>query len=111
MAEVGIDFDFDELGAVGEACVFRTFGRGARLVGSVISVRSWRRMMSATLSERAGSLLLGRRPPSISTSSMMTPRLDGFVPDMHDGVAEVFDWYFHWGDVEFNTGGSDPMTG
>jgi len=25
-------------------------------------------------------------------------------------VAEVFDWYFHSGDVEFHTGGSAPMT-
>ena len=36
--------------------------------------------------------------------------LDGFVADRDDGVAEVFDWYFNSGDVEFNTGGSDPMT-
>lgn len=36
--------------------------------------------------------------------------LDGFVADPHDGVEEVFDWYFHSGDVEFETGGSDPMT-
>lgn len=36
--------------------------------------------------------------------------LDGFVADPDDGVAEVFDWYFNSGDVEFHTGGSDPMT-
>ena len=35
--------------------------------------------------------------------------LDGFVADRNDGVGEVFDWYFA-GDVEFETGGSDPMT-
>src|SRR5262249_30653444 len=29
---------------------------------------------------------------------------------LNDGVAEVFDWYFTSGDVEFHTGGSDPMT-
>jgi dihydrofolate reductase len=36
--------------------------------------------------------------------------LDGFVADRNDGVAEVFDWYMSSGDVEFHTGGSDPMT-
>jgi dihydrofolate reductase len=36
--------------------------------------------------------------------------LDGYVADLNDGVAEVFDWYFHSGDVEFHTEGSDPMT-
>jgi dihydrofolate reductase len=36
--------------------------------------------------------------------------LDGFVADANDGVAEVFDWYAHSGNVEFHTGGSDPMT-
>jgi len=33
VAEVGVDFDLDELCAVGEARVFLTFGRGAGLVG------------------------------------------------------------------------------
>ena len=42
--------------------------------------------------------------------ALMSMSLDGFVADRNDGVAEVFDWYFHSGDVEFNTGGSDPMT-
>lgn len=36
--------------------------------------------------------------------------LDGYVADRSDGVGEVFDWYFSSGDVEFHTGGSDPMT-
>lgn len=36
--------------------------------------------------------------------------VDGFVADPRDGVAEVFDWYAHSGNVEFHTGGSDPMT-
>jgi dihydrofolate reductase len=40
----------------------------------------------------------------------MSMSLDGYVADRDDGVAEVFDWYFHSGDVEFHTGGSDPMT-
>jgi len=35
---------------------------------------------------------------------------DGYVADINDGVAEVFDWYLNSGDVEFHTGGSDPMT-
>src|SRR5215204_4592455 len=40
----------------------------------------------------------------------MSVSLDGFVADLDDGVAEVFDWYFASGDVAFHTGGSDPMT-
>jgi dihydrofolate reductase len=36
--------------------------------------------------------------------------LDGYVADRDDGVAEVFNWYVASGDVEFDTGGSDPMT-
>lgn len=42
--------------------------------------------------------------------AIMSISLDGFVADVEDGVAEVFDWYTHSGDVEFHTGGSDPMT-
>jgi dihydrofolate reductase len=42
--------------------------------------------------------------------AIMSMSLDGFVADVNDGVAEVFDWYFNSGDVEFHTGGSDPMT-
>ena len=42
--------------------------------------------------------------------ALMSMSLDGYVADPSDGVAEVFDWYFHSGDVEFHTGGSDPMT-
>ena len=41
---------------------------------------------------------------------IMSMSLDGYVADRNDGVAEVLDWYFHSGDVEFHTGGSDPMT-
>ena len=41
--------------------------------------------------------------------AIMSMSLDGYVADRDDGVAEVFDWYFS-GDVEFDTGGSDPMT-
>ena len=41
---------------------------------------------------------------------IMSMSLDGYVADPNDGVAEVFDWYFTSGDVEFHTGGSDPMT-
>src|SRR4030095_16013620 len=40
----------------------------------------------------------------------MSMSLDGYIADLNDGVAEVFDWYLASGDVEFNTGGSDPMT-
>lgn len=42
--------------------------------------------------------------------AIMSMSLDGFVADRNDGVGEVFDWYMSSGDVEFNTGGSDPMT-
>ena len=42
--------------------------------------------------------------------AIMSMSLDGFVADPRDGVGEVFDWYMHSGDVEFHTGGSDPMT-
>jgi dihydrofolate reductase len=42
--------------------------------------------------------------------AIMSMSLDGYVADANDGVAEVFDWYFHSGDVEFHAGGSDPMT-
>ena len=42
--------------------------------------------------------------------AIMSMSLDGYVADRNDGVAEVFDWYMHSGDVEIHTGGSDPMT-
>jgi dihydrofolate reductase len=42
--------------------------------------------------------------------AIMSMSLDGYVADSNDGVGEVFDWYFNSGDVEFNGGGSDPMT-
>ncbi|HEX6036404.1 dihydrofolate reductase family protein [Longimicrobium sp.] len=42
--------------------------------------------------------------------ALMSMSLDGYVADPGDGVNEVFDWYFASGDVEFPTGGSDPMT-
>ena len=42
--------------------------------------------------------------------AIMSMSLDGYVADVNDGVAEVFDWYFTSGDVEIHTGGSNPMT-
>jgi dihydrofolate reductase len=42
--------------------------------------------------------------------AIMSMSLDGYVADLNDGVAEVFDWYFTSGDVEVRVGGSDPMT-
>jgi len=42
--------------------------------------------------------------------AVMSMSLDGYVADRDDGVAEVFDWYFNSGKVEFHMGGSDPMT-
>ena len=32
--------------------------------------------------------------------AIMSMSLDGYVADLNDGVAEVFDWYFTSGDVE-----------
>jgi dihydrofolate reductase len=42
--------------------------------------------------------------------AIMSMSLDGYVADGNDGVGEVFDWYMNSGDVEFHTGGADPMT-
>jgi dihydrofolate reductase len=42
--------------------------------------------------------------------AIMSMSLDGYVADLQDGVAEVFDWYFTSGDVAFPAGGADPMT-
>ncbi len=42
--------------------------------------------------------------------ALMSMSLDGYVADSKDGVGEVFDWYMNSGNVEFHTGGSDPMT-
>jgi dihydrofolate reductase len=42
--------------------------------------------------------------------AIMSMSLDGYVADLDDGVAEVFDWYLTSGDVEIHTGGADPMT-
>src|SRR5215831_19520111 len=42
--------------------------------------------------------------------AIMSMSLDGYIADRNDGVAEVFDWYVTSGDVEFHTGGADPMT-
>jgi hypothetical protein len=42
--------------------------------------------------------------------AIMSMSLDGYVADLNGRVGEVFEWYFGSGDVEFDTGGSDPMT-
>src|SRR5438034_5205281 len=42
--------------------------------------------------------------------AIMCMSLAGYVADLNDGVAEVFDWYLNSGDVEIHTGGSNPMT-
>ena len=42
--------------------------------------------------------------------AIMSMSLDGYVADLNDGVAEVFDWQFTSGNVKFDTGGSDSMT-
>jgi len=43
------------------------------------------------------------------TIAIMSMSLDGYVADVNDGVADVFDWYTS-GEVEIRTGGSAPMT-
>ena len=47
--------------------------------------------------------------PVSKVVAIMSMSLDGYVADLNDGVAEVFDWYFS-GDVEIPVGGSDRMT-
>ena len=42
--------------------------------------------------------------------AVMSMSLDGYIADPNGGVGEVFDWYMNSGNVEFHTGGSDPMT-
>ena len=42
--------------------------------------------------------------------AVMSMSLDGYVASPDDRVTEVFDWYFSSGDIEFEAGGSDPMT-
>ncbi|GGN09925.1 deaminase [Terrabacter tumescens] len=42
--------------------------------------------------------------------AIMSMSLDGFVAGPDDDVMQVFDWHFTSGDVEIDTGGSDPMT-
>src|SRR6476661_9833136 len=58
-------------------------------------------------------MIQGNHPKETAMSKLvaiMSVSLDGFVADPNDGVGEVFAWYMNSGDVEFNTGGSDPMT-
>lgn len=42
--------------------------------------------------------------------ALMSMSLDGFVAGKDDDVSKVFEWYMNSGNVEFKTGGSDPMT-
>ena len=42
--------------------------------------------------------------------AIMSMSLDGYVADRDGGVGEVFGWYVNSGNVEFHTGGADPMT-
>jgi dihydrofolate reductase len=42
--------------------------------------------------------------------AIMSMSLDGYVADLNNGVADVFDWYFKSGDVEFDAGGANPVT-
>ena len=42
--------------------------------------------------------------------AIMSMSLDGYVADVDDVVAEVFDWYVTSGNVEIHPGGSDPIT-
>ncbi len=42
--------------------------------------------------------------------AIMSISLDGYVAGPDHDVKQVLDWYFTSGDVEFTTGGADPMT-
>ena len=42
--------------------------------------------------------------------ALMSMSLDGFIADADDNPSDVFDWYFHSGDVEVRVGGAEPMT-
>src|SRR6478672_7917251 len=58
-------------------------------------------------------MIQGNHPKETAMSKLvaiMSVSLDGFVADPNDGVGEVFAWYMNSGDVELNSGGSDPMT-
>src|SRR5438270_4342540 len=65
---------------------------------------------------RLAAFTIPRRDSQSSRTAMsklvaiMSMSLDGYVADRNDGVGEVFDWYMNSGNVEFHTGGSDPMT-
>lgn len=40
--------------------------------------------------------------------AIMSMSLDGYVADRNDGVADVFDWYFHWGTSNSTPEGRPP---
>src|SRR3954451_22071522 len=67
-------------------------------------------MRSAVRGGRTGKDRHERSWTMTKVVAIMSMSLDGYVADADDGVAEVFDWYVGSGDVEFHTGGSDPMT-
>jgi len=56
------------------------------------------------------SVRKAKAPATSKVVAVMSMSLDGYVADLNDGVAEVFDWYMSSGNVEIRTGGSDPMT-
>ena len=56
------------------------------------------------------ALLFFRDAAMSKVVAIMSMSLDGYVADRNDGVGEVFGWYMNSGDVEFQTGGADPMT-
>jgi len=40
--------------------------------------------------------------------AIMSMSLDGFVADLNDGVAEVFDWHVNWGTSKSTPEGRTP---
>jgi len=42
--------------------------------------------------------------------AIMSMSLDGYVADRNGSVAQVMSWYMTSGNIEIQTGGSDPMT-
>src|SRR5919199_3758487 len=76
----------------------------------MLYLREHEKVFRINKSELLQSPLLERTIAMSKVVAIMSMSLDGYVADRNDGVAEVFDWYFRSGAVEFHTGGADPMT-
>jgi hypothetical protein len=63
---------------------------------------TWHGASSAARSPSTQSPPLERSIALSKIVAIMSMSLDGYVADRGDGVAEVFDWYFTSGDVDFH---------